>query len=88
MERMRKFTLLASPTGSLGSGPAEGWVGKAGRRRGAVALGHGGGDLPPLRQQLITLEPVLSASAITRRAPKCAPDMYVWATADLRQIYA
>ena len=35
-----------------------------------------------------TFGPVLPASAIIRRAPKCAPDMYVWSTADLRLIYA
>ncbi len=51
---------------------------------GAVASGN----LPLLRWELAILEPVLPASAITRRAPKCAPDMYVWSSADLRLIYA
>ncbi len=36
----------------------------------------------------ITIGPALQALEVTRRAPKCAPDMYVWATADLRLIYA
>jgi hypothetical protein len=85
---MNIYTLLASPAGRLRGGPAEGWVGEAGRRRGVVALERGAGGLPLLRQELITSEPVLTASAITRRAPKCAPDMYVWASADLRLSYA
>ncbi len=99
MARMSKFTLLDDAVRGFGGAAAVGWVGETDWQRQIAGLHDTGGEGPAeaaagakqdLRAmpELITVRPVLQALAITRRVPKCAPDMYVWSTADLRLIYA
>jgi hypothetical protein len=79
MDGMNMFTLPA--------GPAGGWVGDGSRRRRNAGV-SGDGGLPLLGRELIVQGLPQTASAMTRHAPKCAPDMYVWSSVDLRLIYA
>ena len=79
----------------VGEGPAEAvagakqdGLGETDHRWQVVGFRSGRGVLLLLSWMREALRPVLPALAITRRAPKCAPDMYVWSSVDLRLIYA
>jgi len=80
----------------VGEGPAEAAAGAKQMRTHVQSLisiwqtflGQAGGGLFLSGWVRTMLGPVLQASAITRRAPKCVPDMYVWPSVDLRLIYA
>lgn len=87
MDGMNKLTDLDDPVWGFSDDSEGTWVSEAGRRR-VVGLQCGGGGLLLLGRKRVVLGPVLRASAIIRRAPKCASHMYVWSSADLRLIYA
>ena len=74
MDAMNKLTVLAEVAWAFCDGSEGGLKGDR-------------ATLPILGRQLFSEGPVLPPSAI-RRAPKCAPTMYVWSTPGLRLIYA
>ena len=100
--RRRQLVGLRDPGGvcrrlfGVGEGPAEAAAGAKQMRTHVQSLisiwqtflGQAGGGLFLSGWVRTMLGPVLQASAITRRAPKCVPDMYVWPSVDLRLIYA
>jgi hypothetical protein len=88
MGRMNKFTVLAKPAVALGGNVEASGVGKSDRLRWGIEFGYGDSGLLSLRQGLSTLRPVLPASAITRRAPKCAPDIHVGSSTHVRPVHA
>ncbi len=88
MDGMSKSTLLQEPTQGSGEDCECGWVGDAGRWRQAVGLECDGDALLFLGAGRNSTWTGLISLATIRRAPKCAPDMYVWASRGLRLIYA
>ena len=77
MGRTNKFTVLGKPAVGCGGNLKASGVGKSDRLRRGIGFGYGDSGLLSLRQGVSTQRPVLPASAITRRAPKCAPDIHV-----------